>query len=410
MPNFWQFPTVSMGLGPMMAIYQARFLRYLENRELVAGLTARSGASSATARWTSRSRWARSRCRCARSSTTWCSSSTATCSVSTARCAATARSSRNSRPPSWARAGTSSRWSGARAGIRCWRATRRASCAAYGRVRRRRVPELQGQGRRVHARALLRQVSRSCNEMVANMSDDDIWRLNRGGHDSLKVCAAYAAAVNAQGPAHRDPRQDRQGLRPGQGRRGPEGRAPAEEAGRRGAQGLPRPLQHPAHRRGDREAPVLPAGRGQRGDEVPARAPQGARAAICRVRETRRPRLPCRRSPPSEPARRQRGSRDLHHHGLRAHPDAAAEGQEHRQAHRADRARRGAHLRHGRPVPPDRHLLARSASSTRRRTPTSSCTTARTRRARCSRRASTRPAPSARGWPRAPPTRTTAST
>jgi pyruvate dehydrogenase E1 component len=34
MPDFWQFPTVSMGLGPMMAIYQARFLRYLEHRGL----------------------------------------------------------------------------------------------------------------------------------------------------------------------------------------------------------------------------------------------------------------------------------------------------------------------------------------------------------------------------------------
>jgi len=32
MPEFWQFPTGSMGLGPLMAIYQARFLRYLENR------------------------------------------------------------------------------------------------------------------------------------------------------------------------------------------------------------------------------------------------------------------------------------------------------------------------------------------------------------------------------------------
>jgi len=32
MPDFWQFPTVSMGLGPIMGIYQARFLRYLENR------------------------------------------------------------------------------------------------------------------------------------------------------------------------------------------------------------------------------------------------------------------------------------------------------------------------------------------------------------------------------------------
>ena len=34
MPNFWEFPTVSMGLGPIMAIYQARFNRYLENRGL----------------------------------------------------------------------------------------------------------------------------------------------------------------------------------------------------------------------------------------------------------------------------------------------------------------------------------------------------------------------------------------
>jgi pyruvate dehydrogenase E1 component len=34
MPNFWQFATVSMGLGPLQAIYQARFLKYLHNREL----------------------------------------------------------------------------------------------------------------------------------------------------------------------------------------------------------------------------------------------------------------------------------------------------------------------------------------------------------------------------------------
>ena len=32
MPDFWQFPTVSMGLGPLMAIYQARFLKYLHAR------------------------------------------------------------------------------------------------------------------------------------------------------------------------------------------------------------------------------------------------------------------------------------------------------------------------------------------------------------------------------------------
>ena len=35
MPDFWQFPTVSMGLGPLMAIYQARFMRYLRDRSII---------------------------------------------------------------------------------------------------------------------------------------------------------------------------------------------------------------------------------------------------------------------------------------------------------------------------------------------------------------------------------------
>ncbi|WP_026441738.1 pyruvate dehydrogenase (acetyl-transferring), homodimeric type [Pseudacidobacterium ailaaui] len=35
MPDFWSFPTVSMGIGPLNAIYQARFMRYLENRGLI---------------------------------------------------------------------------------------------------------------------------------------------------------------------------------------------------------------------------------------------------------------------------------------------------------------------------------------------------------------------------------------
>ena len=35
MPNYWQFPTVSMGLGPIMAIYQAHIMKYLEQRGLL---------------------------------------------------------------------------------------------------------------------------------------------------------------------------------------------------------------------------------------------------------------------------------------------------------------------------------------------------------------------------------------
>ncbi|OUR63883.1 pyruvate dehydrogenase (acetyl-transferring), homodimeric type [Methylophaga sp. 42_25_T18] len=35
MPDYWQFPTVSMGLGPILAIYQARFMKYMEHRDIV---------------------------------------------------------------------------------------------------------------------------------------------------------------------------------------------------------------------------------------------------------------------------------------------------------------------------------------------------------------------------------------
>ena len=52
MPDFWQFPTVSMGLGPIMSIYQARFIRYLQRARLAQSRTRSrgSGLSSATAK------------------------------------------------------------------------------------------------------------------------------------------------------------------------------------------------------------------------------------------------------------------------------------------------------------------------------------------------------------------------
>jgi pyruvate dehydrogenase E1 component len=87
MPDYWQFPTVSMGLGPIMAIHQAYFMRYLSDRGL-------------------RRRSARSRSPGARGSTTSSSSSTAICSVSTVPSSATERSSSSWRPCSAGRGGT----------------------------------------------------------------------------------------------------------------------------------------------------------------------------------------------------------------------------------------------------------------------------------------------------------------
>ena len=71
MPDFWEYPTVSMGLGPILSIYQARFNRYLHNRRIDdAGSAAACGASSATARSTSPRRSGPSRSRPVSSSTT----------------------------------------------------------------------------------------------------------------------------------------------------------------------------------------------------------------------------------------------------------------------------------------------------------------------------------------------------
>ena len=58
MPDFWQFPTVSMGLGPLQAIYQARFLKYLENRGLANTEGRKSGYFVVMVKWMSQNQWA----------------------------------------------------------------------------------------------------------------------------------------------------------------------------------------------------------------------------------------------------------------------------------------------------------------------------------------------------------------
>jgi pyruvate dehydrogenase E1 component len=112
--------------------------------------------------------------------------------------------------------------------------------------------------------------------MVATWSDDDIWRLNRGGHDPHKVYAAYRRG-EPQGPADGDPGQDHQGLRHGRGRRGAEHHPPAEEDGHHLGQGLPRPLQAAGQGRGPRKAALPEVPRRLAGTQVHARAAHGAR-------------------------------------------------------------------------------------------------------------------------------------
>jgi hypothetical protein len=105
---------------------------------------------------------------------------------------------------------------------------------------------------------------------------------------------------------------------------------------------------------------------------------------------------------------RRRRPRVLHHHVLRARPQRHAQGQDHRQARGTHRGRRVAHLRHGRPVPPDRHLEpGRPELRAAGRRP-DDVLQGNQGTARSCRKASTRPAPWPTGLPPAPATRPTA--
>ena len=95
--------------------------------------------------------------------------------------------------------------------------------------------------------------------LIANMSDDDIDRLRRGGHDPVKIYAAYDAAVRHQGAADGDPRQDQEGLRHGPVGRGQDDDAPAEEARQRGAARVSRPLRADVVRRRSRARAIFQA-------------------------------------------------------------------------------------------------------------------------------------------------------
>jgi pyruvate dehydrogenase E1 component len=199
MPDFWQFPTVSMGLGPLMAIYQARFMKYLEDR----GILATSGRK------------------------VWCFCG----------------DGEMDEPESMGAIGLAGRekLDNLIFVINCnlqrldgpvrgdgkiiqeleaefrgagWNAIK-VIWGSYwdpllakdkdGLLKKRMEEAVDGEYQAYKAKggAYTREhffgKYPELKEMVANMSDEDIWRLNRGGHDPHKVYAAYHAAVNHTG-------------------------------------------------------------------------------------------------------------------------------------------------------------------------------------------------------------------
>ncbi len=198
MPDFWQFPTVSMGLGPLMAIYQARFIRYLEHRGLVQP--------------SDRKVWA------------FCGDGEMDEPESMGQLTMPVREKLDNLVFV----------------INCNLQRLDGPVRGNGKVIQELEAAFLGAGWNVikviwgsrwdpllarDSKGLLQQVMEQCvdgeyqnfkakggaytrehffgknaelKEMVANMSDDDIWRLNRGGHDARKVYAAYAAAMQTR--------------------------------------------------------------------------------------------------------------------------------------------------------------------------------------------------------------------
>ena len=261
LPDFWQFPTVSMGLGPIMSIYQARFLKYLQGRGLadtsdrkVWGFLG-DGETDEPESLGAIGMAGRERL----DNLIW----VINCNLQ--RLDGPVRGNGKIiqelegifRGAGWnvIKVIWGSGWDPLIANDRSGILLKRMEEAVDGEYQD--FKSKNGAYVREHFFGKYPELA----EMVAGMSDDEIWALNRGGHDPVKIYNAYAAAVRHTGPADGDPGQDGQGLRDGGGRRGPEHHPPAEEDGRGGPARLPRPLLDRPPRRAAARVPVPAAPR-----------------------------------------------------------------------------------------------------------------------------------------------------
>lgn len=199
MPDYWQFPTVSMGLGPIMAIYQARFMRYLENR----GLKKHS----------SRKAWA------------FLGDGEIDEPESTGAIGLAAREKLDNlifvvncnlqrldgpvRGNSKIIQELEGVFRGAGWNVikviwgSYWDPLIARDTSGILQQRMEEVVDGEYQAYKANDGAYVREKFfgqyPELKAMVANMTDEDIWRLNRGGHDPHKVYAAYKAAVEHSG-------------------------------------------------------------------------------------------------------------------------------------------------------------------------------------------------------------------
>ncbi|MBB1073175.1 pyruvate dehydrogenase (acetyl-transferring), homodimeric type [Rhodoferax sp. 4810] len=199
MPDFWQFPTVSMGLGPLMAIYQARFMRYLSDRGLVNTDNRRvwaflgDGEMDEPESLGAISLAARERL----------DNLVFVINCNLQRLDGPVRGNGKIiqeleavfRGAGWnvIKVIWGSYWDPLLARDKNGLLLKRMEECVDGDYQAYKAKG--GAYTREHFFGKYPELA----EMVANMTDEDIWRLNRGGHDPIKIHAAYAAAVQHRG-------------------------------------------------------------------------------------------------------------------------------------------------------------------------------------------------------------------
>ena len=357
MPDFWQFPTVSMGLGPLQAIMQARFVRYLENRGLVEPSDQKvwcflgDGEMDEPESMGALTMPVREKL----------DNLVFVINCNLQRLDGPVRGNGKIIQELEA-AFLGAGWNVIKV-IWGYRWDPLLARDTSGQLRQRMDEAVDGEYQNFKAKggAYTREhffgKYPELLELVANMSDDEIALLNRGGHDSLKVWNAYAAAMTHKGRPTVILAKTVKGY--GMGKAGEalnvtHQQKKMDEAALKAFRDR---FNIPISDDGDRARAVPPARRRHARNAVPEDAPQGARRlAAGAAHECAAARDPGARGV-QEPARRHRGPRDFDHDGFRADPHAAPQGQEHRPARRADRAGRGADFRHGGPVPAGRHLF-----------------------------------------------------
>ncbi|WP_394808466.1 pyruvate dehydrogenase (acetyl-transferring), homodimeric type [Nitrosomonas sp.] len=199
MPTFWKFPTVSMGLGPLMAIYQARFMKYLDCRGLVNTEGRKIWAFMGDGEMDEPE---------SLGAISLASRENLDNLIFVVNC-----NLQRLDGPVRGNGKIIQELEGAFRGAG-WNVIK-VIWGSYwdpllakdtkGLLQKRMMECVDGEYQNFKARdgAYVREhffgKYPELLEMVANMSDDDIWRLNRGGHDPYKVYAAYAAAVKHTG-------------------------------------------------------------------------------------------------------------------------------------------------------------------------------------------------------------------